>query len=260
MAIQKGSIKLEGQIGNLSFYRSNGKSQVRQHSGVSKARIAKDPRYVRTRENNAEFGRASGAAKLIRMGVRQALGQRYPIFEDATVVNRLTPRLTSIIRADAEHDRGSRTVLPENLPLLYGFSFNAVAALKDVLFIPPSYTYHRDSGVLEVSLPALSPDAAMAAPDDAALCSFHVAALSFNTNYEWLPFVVAHQELSPIDHQSIPPQVHRLTLPAPSPDPVIVCFGLSFYKLVGGYPTPIMEKGRNVFEVVGVDVANGVWV
>ena len=257
MAIQKGSINLEGKIGNLSFYKSSGLQQVRQHSGVSKARIAKDPRYARTRENNVEFGRASSAAKLIRMGVRLALGERYPIFEDATVVNRLTPRLTSIIRADAEHDRGNRRVLPENLPLLYGFSFNAVAALKDVLFVPPSYTYQRDSGVLEVSLPALSPDAAMAAPDDAELCSFHVAALSFNADYEWLPFVVQHHELSPVDHRSIPPQVHRLTLPATSPDPVIVCFGLSFYKRLGGYPTPIMEKGRNVFEVVGVDVADG---
>lgn len=254
MAIQKGSINLEGKIGNLSFYRSNGKSQVRQHSGVSKARIAKDPRYARTRENNVEFGRASGAAKLIRMGVRNALGERYPIFEDATLVNRLTPRLTSIIRADAEHDRGSRKVQPENLALLYGFSFNVVAALKDVLFIPPSYTYQRDSGVLEVSLPALSPAAAMARPDDAELCSVHVAALSFNADHDWLPFVVQHHELLPADYQTIPPQAHRLVFPEPSGDPVIVCFGLSFYKRLGGYPIPITEKGRNVFEVIGVDV------
>lgn len=254
MAIQKGSINLEGQIGDLSFYQSNGKTVVRQHSGISKARIAKDPRYKRTRENNAEFGRASGAAKLIRMAVRQALGERYPIFEDATVVNRLTPRLSSIIRADAEHGRGNRNVLPQNLPLLYGFSFYAVAALKDVLFIPPNYTYDRASGVLELSLPGLWPDAAMAAPDDTALCSFHVAALSFNADYEWLPFVVQHRELLPVGYQAIPPQLHRLELPKASTEPVIVCFGLSFYKRLGGYPTPIMEKGRNVFEVVGVDV------
>lgn len=252
MAIQKGSINLEGQIGDLSFYESNGKPLVRQRSGVSKARIAKDPNFARTRENNAEFGRASSAAKIIRMGVRQALGERYPIFEDATLVNRLTPRLSSIVKADAEHGRGSRVVLPRNLPLLYGFSFNAVAALKDVLFIPPSYTYRGDSGVLKVSLPALRPDAAMAAPDNAAFCSFHIAAFSFRADYEWLPFAVHHQELVPIGYQAIPPQAFRLELPAASPDPVIICFGLSFYKKLGGYPTPIMESGRNVFEVVGV--------
>lgn len=255
MAIQKGPINLEGQIGDLSFYQSNGKTIVRQHSGVSKARIAKEPRYARTRENNTEFGRASSAAKLIRLAARQALGERYEIFEDPTSVNRLTPRLSAIVRADAEHDRGSRIVRPENLSLLYGFSFNAVAALKDVLFIPPGYTYNRDSGVLEISLPALRSGSAIAPPKKAELCSFHIVALSFNEDYEQLPFVVQHHELLPIGHQAIPAHVYRLELPTGSTDPMIICFGVSFYIRVGGYPTPIMKKGRNVFEVIGVDVA-----
>ncbi|WP_257669931.1 hypothetical protein [Parapedobacter tibetensis] len=254
MAIQKSSITLEGKIGNLTFYQSNGKPQVRQHSGVSKARIAKDPRFARTRENNTEFGRASSAAKQIRLTVKRVLGERYKLFEDNTLVNRLTPRMTSIVRADARHDRGNRKVLPGNLPLLYGFSFNAVAALKDVLFMPPRYTYQHDMGQVVIILPEVYPNAAMAVPKDAELCSFHAAALSFNENHDWLPFAVQHQELIPLGHQAIPAQTFRLELPEASSDPVIVCFGMSFYKLLGGYPVPIMEQSRNVFEVIGVDV------
>jgi len=259
MATQKGSIILEGQIGNLSFYQSAGKPQVRQHSGVSKERIAKDPSYARTRENNTEFGRASSAAKLIRIAVRQALGDRYELFEDPTVVNRLTPRMGAIVKADPIHDRGERVVLPENLPLLHGFGFNAVAALKDVLYVMPHCAYCRDSGVLEVGLHALYPDCAISAPEDAVLCSFHVVAMRFNPDYQRLPFVEQHHELLPIGSQAIPAQVFRLELPEALSDPVIACFGISFYKRIGGYPVPIMEKSRNVFEVIGVEVAGSRW-
>src|SRR5690606_21611019 len=167
----------------------------RQQSGVSKERIAKSPSYARSRENSTEFGRASSAGKLVRVAVRMALGERYELFEDPTVVNRLTPRMGAIVKADPIHDRGERIVLPENLPLLHGFGFNAVAALKDVLYVMPHCAYCRDSGVLEVGLPALYPDCAISAPEGAELCSFHVAAFCFNPDYERLPFMEHRQEL-----------------------------------------------------------------
>ncbi|GGC18675.1 hypothetical protein GCM10011386_08170 [Parapedobacter defluvii] len=255
MATQKGSIILEGQIGNLSFYRSNGKPLARQRSGVSKERIAKDPRYVRTRENNTEFGRASSAARLIRLAARLSLGERHELFEDTTLVNRLTPRMAAIVRADDIHGRGERVVLPKSLSLLHGFSFNAVSALKDVLFTSPRYTYRRETGLLEVVLPALCPVSAIAAPKGGELCSFHVAALSFSTDYQLLPFVAQENELLPIGQQTIPSQTFRLELPEASADPMIICFGISFFRKQGGYPIPIIEQGRNVFEVIGVDTA-----
>ncbi len=253
MAIQKGSIILEGRIGDLSFYRSNGKPQVRRHSDVHKGRIERDPRYARTRENNTEFGRASRAAKLIRVAVRKSLGARHELFEDATVVNRLTPRMSAIIKADTIHARGMRTVLPMHLPLLNGFGFNAVSALKDVLFVQPRYAYKRGAGLLTVTLPALYPHAAIAAPKGTALCSFHVLVVPFNTNYESLPFVAQESELLALGHQEIPTQTFPFELPEASNDPVLICFGISFFGLSGGYPIPMREQGRNALEVIGVD-------
>jgi len=254
MATQKGSIILEGQIGNLSFYRSNGKPLARQRSGVSKERIAKDPRYVRTRENNTEFGRASSAARLIRLAARLSLGERHELFEDTTLVNRLTPRMAAIVRADDIHGRGERVVLPKSLSLLHGFSFNAVSALKDVLFKPPHYTYRRKTGLLEVAVPELCPISALKVPKGGKFCSFHVAAILFGADYERLPFVAQANELLPLGHQALPPQLFRLELPEASLDPVIICFGISFFRSQGGYPVPIVEQGRNLFEVIGVEV------
>jgi len=257
VAIQKSSITLEGQIGDLSFYKSNGKALVRQRTGASKERIKTAPSFARTRENNTEFGRASSAGKRIRVAARLALGERYTLFEDPTAVNRLTTRMTAVVRSDTTHGRGERTVLPENLPLLHGFSFNAVAALKDVLFIPPRCAYQRETGLLEVMLPALSPDNVMAAPKGVERCSFHVGAILFNTGVEPLPVVAQHQELLPMNRRTIPAQSFRLELPEASADPVIICFGISFYRNLGGYPVPIQDQGRNVFEVIGVDVTAG---
>lgn len=254
MAIQKGSIILDGQIGDLSFYQSQGKPQVRRRSGVGKDRVKKDPRYARTRENNAEFGRASSAAKQIRFAVKLALGERRQLFEDPSLANRLTTRLSAVIAADAEHGRGARVVQSEGIRLLTGFSFNAVAALKDVLLIPPHYTYRREIGSLEVTLPALYPQVAIVAPKGSEYCSFHVAAVLFNADDELLPVVAQANELLPLGFQVLPAQTFRLELPAGTSDPVICCFGMSFFGNLGGYPIPILEQSRNVFEVIGVDI------
>jgi len=254
MAIQKGSVILDGQIGDLSFYHSQGKPQVRRRSGVSKDRIKSDRHYARTRENNTEFGRASRAAKQIRLASKLALGERRQLFEDSSLANRLTTRLSAVVAADAGHVRGARDVQPEGLKLLNGFSFNAVAALKDVLLVPPRYTYRREAGSLEIALPALYPPAAIVAPKGSEFCSFHVAALLFNTDEGRLPVFAETNELLPLGRHALPVQTFQLELPAGTNDPVISCFGISFFGNLGGYPIPILEQSRNVFEVIGVDI------
>src|SRR5690606_30310362 len=150
-----------------------------------------------------------------------------------------------------------RVVLPKHLPLLHGFSFNAATALKDVLFIPPRYTYRQDLRWLEVTLPSFYPNTAMAVPNGTELCSFHVAALLFNADYEWLPFVAQQYELLPVNHEALPAQTFRLELPEGAADPIIICFGVSFYGKFGGYPVPIRDQGRNVLEVIGVAATDG---
>ena len=56
MSKQKGIIKLVGNIGGMSFYTSNGEYLARTAGGPTKERIATGSNFVRTRENNAEFG------------------------------------------------------------------------------------------------------------------------------------------------------------------------------------------------------------
>jgi len=67
MARQEGIIKLNGRIGDLTFYKTRNGYLARDKGGVDASRIANDPRYQRTRENMAEFGRATKAGKFFRI-------------------------------------------------------------------------------------------------------------------------------------------------------------------------------------------------
>jgi len=58
MARQKGIIKLEGTIGDISFYKSKDGHLARTKGGMEADRIKNDPTFQRTRENGNEFGRA----------------------------------------------------------------------------------------------------------------------------------------------------------------------------------------------------------
>ncbi len=71
MARQKGVIKLTGQTGGVSFYKTSEDGYLaRQKGGVDGERIKNDPEFERTRENGAEFGRAGVASKLLRTSIR----------------------------------------------------------------------------------------------------------------------------------------------------------------------------------------------
>jgi hypothetical protein len=70
MAKQKGIIKLEGTIGDITFYKSQDGYLAREKGGVPADRIANDPAFQRTRENGAEFGAAGKAGKVLRNAIR----------------------------------------------------------------------------------------------------------------------------------------------------------------------------------------------
>jgi len=67
MARQEGLIKLTGQMGGVSFYKTAEDGYLaRTKGGVDADRIKNSPEFARTRENGAEFGRAGAATKLFR--------------------------------------------------------------------------------------------------------------------------------------------------------------------------------------------------
>lgn len=137
MAKSDSLLLLSGTIAGLSFYKSGGVTIVRRPWGPDKKRISKDPNYVRTRENNEEFGNCIKASTLLRKGTAAfAKGQPY---------KRLSPRLNQLMlqlkKLDNTSVRGKR--LPgkglktaEGKQLLQSFAFNAEVPLESILNVP----------------------------------------------------------------------------------------------------------------------------
>ena len=154
MARQTGLIKIKGTLDNVNFYKTKDGDLARMKTSVDKERIANDPAFVRTRENNAEFGFAANSGKLTRDSLRpMALNA-----QDSRVNARMTKLMTKIKNLDATSARGSRKVgvamvLPAAKALLKGFEFNKEALLSSILYKP--YALNVTTGV--ITIPGLVP-------------------------------------------------------------------------------------------------------
>ena len=134
MARQKGLIKLEGTIGDMTFYKGNGVGGKKEYlvktpGGVSAERIASDPAFARTRENNSEFGRAARYGKLIRKGLA-------PVFSavgNSSAAARFTQLMRKEISKDTANPRGERVVENVALSTLNGIELNDSSILSQVL-------------------------------------------------------------------------------------------------------------------------------
>lgn len=137
MAKQKGIIKLEGKIGDLSFYKSKDGYLAREKGGVDGERIKKDPAFVRTRENGSEFGGSAKSGKLLRDAIRTMMQNA----SDNRVTSRVTKLMSQIKNLDTTSVRGERNVGvaiagATAKALLKNFNFNDKAILGSILFNP----------------------------------------------------------------------------------------------------------------------------
>ncbi len=153
MARQHGIVKLEGKVGDYSFYKKGDKHFVKLKGGVSGERIKTELAYLRLREHISEFGRASAATRITRHAFKLAVEK----VVDPKMSIRLQRTFQTIVKADSTNTRGNRKVQPENLPFLDRFNFNSNAILDRTLIAGFSTTYNRVSGLVEVTIDPFNP-------------------------------------------------------------------------------------------------------
>lgn len=77
MAVQTGKTKLQGRVGNMIYYKMNGRYYARSVSSLSGRRVKRDPKFRRTMEYAKMFGVASKlASELHRSLPRNRRGYR----------------------------------------------------------------------------------------------------------------------------------------------------------------------------------------
>jgi hypothetical protein len=137
MAKQKGILKIEGTMSGMTFYKKDGQFLVKEKSHISAEKIAKDPAFARTRENNAEFGLAGSAGKILRDALRSMMLNA----ADSLVTSRVSQLMFKELKLDATSARGARKpatglALATGKALLKGFNFNNNSLLSGVLYKP----------------------------------------------------------------------------------------------------------------------------
>ena len=250
MARQKGIIKLEGRVGDLSFYKNGSEYYAREKGGVDGDRIKKDPAFARTRENGAEFGRAGKAGKVLRNALKVPISKS----ADKRVASRLSKQMLEVIHADSTNLRGERTVVDGDLTLLDGFEFNNAIRLEAVVGTPYAVAFVRADGECSVTISEFVPNQDIGQVDGATHFRFVLgtAVLDFeNGTYE-----VDVAESGDLAYDAITQTnlVVETNVTANSTLPVFVVFGVEYYQEVNGQMYLLNNKESNPLAMVMVDI------
>jgi hypothetical protein len=248
MARQKGIIKLDGTIGDITFYKSKDGYLAREKGGVPADRIANDPAFQRTRENGAEFGRAGKGGKVLRTAIRAMLQNA----SDSKMVSRLTTEMVKVIQADATNTRGQRNVIDGEAELLEGFEFNINGKLGTTLYAPYTATIDRVTGALSVNIPAFIPLNMIAAPGGAT--HFKIVSAGAEIDFENETFVVDDSASTVLPWDTTATSVLNLSnsVTANSTHPLFLVLGIEFYQEVNGQKYPLKNGAYNALALVKV--------
>jgi len=246
MAKQKGIIKIEGTLGDITFVKTKDGYLAKEKTSVNGKRINTDIAFQRTRENAAEFGRAGKAGKVLRMAVR-SLSQ---FAKDGRMVSRLTKEMTKAIKADLSSGRGDRNVVDGEAELLKGFEFNSHAQFSSTFSVQYTATIDRAAGKLEINIPGFSPTTGIAIPGGAT--HYKLVSAGAEIDFEAGSFVENNNstDIMSWDEKVTAPIVLSNTVTAGSKHPLFLLLGILFYQEVNGVKYPLKNGAYNSLAIV----------
>jgi hypothetical protein len=249
MAKQQGLVKLLGTVGDMTYYKSKDGYLAKEKTVISAERIASDPNFERTRENNAEFGNACISGKTLRHSLNTVLKNA----RDGRMVSRLSKTMMQVIKSDTVSPRGKRTVATGDLQLLKGFEFNGGAVFNSTFYAPYTVTIDRAAGNVSISILPFSPMSAVIVPQGATHFQLiaGVAAIDFVAQ----SFESAATQTASLawDANATVPTTLSLSITKGSTLPVFVALGIQFFQVVNGSQYPLTDKSFNALSMVAVN-------
>ena len=249
MARQNGPIKIEGTIGDISFYKKDGKHFARNKGGISAERIKKDPRFARTRENLAEFGAANAGTKLMRKAFRMGMQK----VKDNRLSNRLMPKLMKILQSDTINLRGKRKISEGNINALMNFQFSKKVPFDTVFYLDPGITVDLAAGTAQVQWLDFSPVVDVREqPEATHLRLFSiVATVDFDLVKVESSFNVSTEiELVPTLSPSFN---HDFTFTPSTGLPLYILLGIEFVQELNGVYYPLRNGNYNAMEIYHIE-------
>lgn len=249
MAKQKSIIKLEGTIGDISFYKSRNGYLAREKTSLDAERIATDPKFRRTRENGAEFGRAGAAGKVLRRAFKELIH----VAHDKRLANRLTREMIKVIQADAVSVRGMRNVLDGELELLTGFNFNIHSTLDTVAAMDYEADIDRVSGVFLVTIPVFDPKLSIKGPAGTTHYRLVMGASSIDFETGISVNGQTATDYLGIEEATTEPLTLEVSLTPDSTHPLLMTMGIFFYQELNGVYYPLNSDAYNALSLVKVN-------
>jgi len=249
MAKQRGIIKIEGTVGDITFLKTKDGYLVKEKTSIPAQRIATDAAFQRTRENMSEFGRAGKAGKVLRKAIRGLLQNA----KDSRITSRLTKEMMKVIQADATSVRGRRNVVDGEAELLQGFDCNINAKLSTTLFAEYTATINRAAGTLAIHIPAFTPADKIVAP--AGTTHFKISTLGAEIDFENEVTITDMQESAILPLNNTPTAVLNLNnaVTAASTHPLFLLLGVQFFQEVNGVQYPLKNGAFNALSIVKVE-------
>jgi hypothetical protein len=246
MARQTGLIKIKGTLDNVSFYKTKDGDLARMKTSVDGKRIANDPAFERTRENNKEFANSASAGKLMRDAIRPMSLNA----SDGRVVARLTKSMTAIKNLDSVSARGERNVGvgisdPNAIVKLKGFEFNKEALLSAILFKPMTI----DTATGEVTIANLVPQMDIVWPQGAT----HI---QLTSGFAGIDFVNGDKDLQLSDPVNLPIDSTSTTVVLTPPSAPAVAgtnlylVKIEFFQEINGIQYTLKNGAFNALRVV----------
>ena len=248
MARQKGLIKLHGTMGDISFYRTKDGYMAREKGGISAERIQNDPKFQRTRENGAEFGRAGKAGKLLRGSIQGLLRTA----ADNRMVSRLTKEMVKVIQMDATNPRGQRNVIDGEAELLEGFEFNINGKLSTSISAPFIPTIDRTTGDMILNINPFIPAENLVSPSGSTHYKIVTAAMDINFESGAYASETNETALKPIDTVLTEALQLSNNLNPDSTNPLFLVLGINFYQEVNGTFYEMKNGAHNALQIVKV--------
>ncbi len=248
MARQRSIIKLDGTIGDITFYKSKDGYLAREKGGIPADRIRNDPAFQRTRENGTEFGRAGKSGKVLRNSIRAMLQNS----SDSRMVSRLTKEMVKVIQMDQVNPRGQRNVIDGEAELLQGFDFNINGKLGNTLYVPVTTTLDRVTGDANVDIAAFVPTVDIAAPGGTT--HFKLISAGMEIDFENETFNTESSETAILPWDNTPSAAVNLAnaLSANSTSPLFLVLGVEFYQEVNGEKYPLKNGAFNALQIIKV--------
>lgn len=150
MAKQKGTIKLNGTMDDLTFYKMNGEFYVRRKSSLNKKRVKKDNAFKNSREASNEFGASAKLAGIFRKEIMPfLLKDKQPY---------LNGKLTAVFQKMIQRGSG---IKGRRIPVWLNETENFVPINLNNAEHPHTYVsnqpvFSRQSVTLQIEVPELS--------------------------------------------------------------------------------------------------------